>query len=197
MTGGRVRLALVTGAGSAFGRGLVASLLETGWAVRALDDGARSDRAPQAGRGGAVEWVAATPGDAECLAKAMAGVDVVFHLGALSACAAGDGFDDPVGSHVAVAEGTLALLEAARAVKVRRVVYASSWQAAEPGTPHAVQLLAGELYCGLYHRLHALEAVSLRYPAGLSESDAIGSIRRAADAEEGLGAVVVPGEGRP
>ena len=178
MTGARGRQALVTGAGSALGRGLVASLREEGWGVRALDDAAAPDRA----RG---------------LAEAMVGVDVVFHLGALAAGAAGDGFDDPVGSHVAIAEGTLALLEAARAGKVPRVVYASSWQAAEPDTPHAVQLLAGELYCDLYHRLHALEVVSLRYPAGLSESDAIRSVRRAADAREGLGAVVVPGGGRP
>jgi len=121
---------------------------------------------------------------------------VVFHLAARAACVAGEGFDDPVASHVENAEGTLALLEAARAAQVRRVVYASSWQAAEPATPHAVQLLAGELYCGLYHRLHALETVSLRYPAGLSESDAIRSARRAADAGDGLGAVIVPEAGR-
>lgn len=194
MSGARGRQALVTGAGSALGRGLVASLCEEGWGVRAVDDVAGADRAPRAGD--AVEWVPDATSDARGLVRAMGGVDVVFHLGALSACAAGDGFDDPVGSHVAIAEGTLALLEAARAGKVRRVVYASSWQAAEPDTPHAVQLLAGELYCGLYHRLHALEVVSLRYPAGFSESDAIRSVRRAADAREGLGAVVVPGGGR-
>jgi nucleoside-diphosphate-sugar epimerase len=136
------------------------------------------------------------PRDAERLARTLAGADVVFHLAAGAACAAGDGFDDPVGSHVAHAEGTLSLLEAARAARVRRVVYASSWQAAEPDAPHGVQLLAGELYCGLYHRLHGLETVSLRYPARLSEDEAIRAARRAADAEDGLGAVVVPGSGR-
>jgi len=194
MTAGRGRLALVTGAASARGRGLVAALLEAGWVVRALGDDGSPDGAP---RSGAVEWIPGAARDADRLAGAMRGVEVVFHLAVDVACAADEGFDDPVGSHVANAEGTLALLEAARAAQVRRVVYASSWQAAEPGTPHAVQLLAGELYCGLYHRLHALETVSLRYPAGLSEGDAIRPARRAADAEDGLGAVVVLAEGRP
>jgi len=168
---GRGRLALVTGAASGLGRGLVAALGAGGWQVRELG------------------------GDAS-EARALAGADVVFHLAPWQAGAVGDGFDDPVGSHVANAEGTLALLEAARAAQVRRIVYASAPQAAEPTTPHAVQLHAGELYCGLYHRLHALETVSLRYPHGLSESDAIRAMLGAVDAEHGLGTVVVAREGR-
>jgi len=161
----------VTGATRGLGRGLAASLRAHGWQVRELDGGV-----PEA--------------------DALVGADVVFHLAPWLACTVGDGFDDPIGSHVANAEGTLALLEAARAARVPRIVYLSAPQAAEPTTPHAVQLHVGELYCGLYRRLHALETISLRYSATGSEGDAIRAMRCAAEAEDGLGTVVVAGDGR-
>jgi len=181
---GAGRWALVTGAVGPFGGGLAADLARAGWRVRAFD-GAPGD-------------------DPRALREVLAGVDVVFHL----AARAGDGFDDPVAAHAANADATLALLEAARVAQPRRVVYASLWQdeaptsagaeadAPTPETPRAIQKIAGELYCALYHRLHALETVSLRYPAGLSVDEAIRATRLAADAEAGVGGVVTVEAGR-
>jgi len=159
------RLALVTGAGGDLGAPLVAALRQAGWQVRA-HEGSTLDR--------------------DGLTAAAAGADVVFHL----AERPDDGFADPIGSHLENAEATLAVLEAARAAQVRRVVYASSWQAAEATTLHAIQKRAGELYCQLYYRLHGLETISLRYPPGFSEGDAAQATYRAADGDEGVGAVV-------
>jgi hypothetical protein len=53
-----------------------------------------------------------------------------------------------------------------------------------------VQALAAELYCGLYHRLHGLETVALRYPPGFSDDAVARAIRRAALRNEGLGGVI-------
>lgn len=165
MNAGQGRVAFVTGAGGSLGSPLVAALQRAGWQVRASEDDV-----PEAAR----------------LAEAAAGADVVFHLAERPE----DGFANPVASHLENAEATLAVLEAARAAQVRRVVYASSWQVEEAATPYAIQKRAGELYCQLYHRLHGLETVSLRYPPGFSEGDAAQATFRAADGDEGVGAVV-------
>jgi nucleoside-diphosphate-sugar epimerase len=224
------RLALVTGAAGFLGSHLVESLLASGFRVRGLDDGSSGDPANLARVRDAIEWLDADVRDPAPLAEAASGVDVVFHLAARTG--PGGGFDDPVGSHSVNADGTLAVLEAARAARVRRVVHASSWQVygarveglwAEdrppaPASPHAVQKLAGETYCALYHRLHALETVSLRYfpafgprqPRGVREDaeaagdlvfvdDAIRATRLAADAADAqgvLGSVVNVAGGR-
>ncbi|MFQ5692399.1 MAG: NAD-dependent epimerase/dehydratase family protein, partial [Nitrospinota bacterium] len=75
------------------------------------------------------------------------------------------------------AMGTLQVLEAAREAGVRRVIYASSSSvygdspalpkredfSPNPLSPYAVSKLTGEQYCRIYHRLHGLETVGLRY----------------------------------
>ena len=83
----------------------------------------------------------------------------------------------PLPSHDANATGTLQVLEAARALGVRRVVYAGSssaygdtpvlpkveTMAPLPLSPYAVSKLAGELYCQMYARTFGVETVVLRY----------------------------------
>src|SRR5262249_35092378 len=83
----------------------------------------------------------------------------------------------PLESQAINLTGTLVLLEAAREAKVRKFVYASSssvygdtpqlpkveTMTPSPLSPYAVGKLGGELYCRVYHRLHGLETIALRY----------------------------------
>jgi len=170
-----VRRALVTGAEGFLGSHLVESLLADGLAVRALDDGSRGRPEEVAAAGDRIERIRADIRDARALTGAMEGVEWVFHLAARGADAGS--FADPVADHSVNAAGTLAVLEAARRAGVRRVVHASSWRVygerselplaetlePRPASPYAVQKLCGEVYAALYHRLHGLETLSLRY----------------------------------
>ncbi|MBI4416791.1 MAG: NAD-dependent epimerase/dehydratase family protein [Euryarchaeota archaeon] len=109
---------------------------------------------------------------ADNLARAFRDADVVFHLAALVSVP--QSFREPGVFNETNTHGTLAVLRAARAANVRRVVYASS--CAVYGTtppplredspldllsPYAVTKAAGEMWCRLYHEL-GLEAVALR-----------------------------------
>lgn len=109
------------------------------------------------------------------LRELLAGVDTVFHLAAQAGVRGswGEAF------HVYTTRNVLAtqrLLEAARQVPVRRVVYASSSAVygraplpmAEDGptrplSPYGVTKLAAEHLCGLYAAAHRTPVVSLRY----------------------------------
>jgi len=109
------------------------------------------------------------PEDVEAAVK---GAEVVFHLAALVSPA--ESVKDPVRFNEVNTHGTLAVLRAAKASGVRRVVFASSCavyganppplaedMALDLLSPYAVTKAAGELWCRLYHDLGA-EAVALR-----------------------------------
>ena len=105
----------------------------------------------------------------------MEGVRYVIHLAALPSVARS--VEDPLSSHEVNVTGTLNVLEAARRAGVKRVVSASSSavygvrgtlprsedQPPQPLSPYAASKLATEYYCAVYHRLHGLETVSMRY----------------------------------
>jgi UDP-glucose 4-epimerase len=169
------RTVLVTGAAGFLGSHLSESLVREGAHVRALDDGSSGDPDHLRAVRHALDWVEGDVRDAGVLGPLVEGADVVFHLaarvGEAASCA------DPLGSHSVNAQGTLAVLEAARALGTPRVVYASSWRVygarrdrplvetlpPAPDSPYAVQKQCGEVYAALYTRLHALPTVSLRY----------------------------------
>ncbi len=111
-----MRTAFVTGASGFVGANLVRALLDEGWAVRALVRGA----APNLD-GLPVECVA---GDLflPTLAAAMRGCDALFHVAALYSLARRDA---TAVMHANVA-GTQAVLSAARAARIPRVVHTSS-----------------------------------------------------------------------
>jgi UDP-glucose 4-epimerase len=102
-------------------------------------------------------------------------VEVIFHEGALPSVPRS--VEDPVATHEVCATGTLNVLQAARAVHARRVVYAGSSSAygaseklpkhesdpTSPLSPYAVAKLAGEHYCASFSRVYGLETVTLRY----------------------------------
>ena len=166
---------LVTGGVGFIGSNIVHALVARGARVRVLDNFATGRRGNLAGVEDRVDLI---EGDLRRLAdveKAMDGVEVVLHQGALGSVPRS--IADPVTSHEANATGTLHVLQAARTAGVRRVVYASSSSVygdtptlpkAEdmppaPQSPYAVTKLAGELYCRVFSSIHAMEAISLRY----------------------------------
>lgn len=171
----KARLALVTGGAGFIGSHLVDALLAAGWSVRVLDDfssGREENLRHVADR---IEVMRGDFAEPAITARAVQGVAVVFHQGAVPSVPRS--VAEPVRTNRANVVGTLGVLEAARQAGVRRVVYAASSSAygdtevlpkvesmpANPRSPYALQKYAGEVYCRLYHELYGLETVALRY----------------------------------
>ena len=122
-----------------------------------------------------VDFIEADLADADTVAHACRGVDAILHQGALPSVPRS--VRDPRPSHNANLEGTFNVLEGAREVGIRRVLYAASSSAygnqpgfprvetmkPEPIAPYPVQKLAGELYMQTYARVYGMETVCLRY----------------------------------
>ena len=104
----------------------------------------------------------------------LAGADYIFHLAALPRIERS--IDDPLGTHRANVEGTLAALELARRLKVKKFIYTSSSSVygiqkklplketltPNPQNPYAYQKLMGEYYCQIYSQTYNLEVVIFR-----------------------------------
>lgn len=164
--------ALVTGGAGFIGSHLVDLLLSKGCEVVVIDNLATGRRSQVPEK---AVFLQGDVSDAELLAKALPGCDVVFHLAAVSSVQ--DSLDRPIEVHNTNLTATLALLEAAVCHKVPRFVFSSSAAVygdtggeparedmiPKPMSHYAVQKLASEHYCQVYHRLHGLETVCLRY----------------------------------
>jgi len=166
--------ALVTGGAGFIGSHIVDRLLADGHQVRVLDDFSTGKRGnlPEHPELTVVEG---DVGDFDTVTEAMAGVDRVFHEAAVASVPRT--LDDPVGSHRANYMGTLHVLEAARRAGTQRVVFAASAAAygdraappnletmpVDPVSPYAVDKVASEHICRVYHRLYGVETVCLRY----------------------------------
>jgi len=169
------RGALVTGGAGFIGSHLADGLLSAGWRVRLLDDFSSGREANIAHLRGDVELLRGDLRDAELLARALPGVEVVFHQGAVPSVPRS--VAEPERTNDVNVTGTLRVLEAARKAGVRRVVFAASssvygdtpvlpkveTMAPCPLSPYALQKYAGERYCQLFHALYGLETVALRY----------------------------------
>jgi nucleoside-diphosphate-sugar epimerase len=113
--------------------------------------------------------------DTRAVQKAMRGCEVVFHLAALPSVPRS--LEEPSLTSAVNLGGTVEVLEAARHLRPRRVVFASSssiygseYQIAQhelmatyPRSPYAVQKLASEWMCNIYRDNHGLSTISLRY----------------------------------
>ena len=173
---------LVTGGGGFIGSNLVESLLGKGETVRVLDNFATGRRAnleaaPAWARsgGGAFELLEGDIRDPAACRRAVADVDYVLHQAAIPSVQRS--VQDPIASNEVNVTGTLNLLIAARDAAVKRFVMASSSSlygesetlpkvesmAPAPISPYGLQKLAGETYCGIFHRLYGLPTVALRY----------------------------------
>jgi nucleoside-diphosphate-sugar epimerase len=166
---------LVTGGAGFIGSHIAAALAECGARVRVLDDLSTGHAENIEEIGGAVDFVRGSLTDADALARALEGVEVVFHEAAIPSVPRS--VESPEESHRACAEGTFALLVAARRSGVRRLVYAASSSAygdqptlpkvedmrPEPLSPYAAAKLVGEYYCQVWSRVYGFETLSLRY----------------------------------
>jgi UDP-glucose 4-epimerase len=171
--------ALVTGGSGFIGSHLVDTLLERGDDVVVLDNlstGRRAnlDQAIERGARLVVEDIR----DARITGSLVneERPEVLFHLAAqmdVRVSTARPAYDAEINLL-----GTINMLEAARAVGVRRFVYASTGGAIygeadelpasedseiRPEAPYGQAKFAGEGYCDLYRRLHSLSAISLRF----------------------------------
>jgi NAD dependent epimerase/dehydratase len=131
--------ALVTGAGGFIGSHLVERLVHDGARVRAFvhyrGDGQRGwlETSTVAAD---VEFVAGDLVDSECVRKAAEGIDVIFHLGALISIPYS--YVAPRSYLQVNVEGTMNVLEAARAHGISRLVHTSTSEVY--GTPDSVPI---------------------------------------------------------
>lgn len=167
---------LVTGGAGFIGSHLVEALLRDGHRVRVFDDFSTGLKANLEGLPGQPELVEGSLTDPDAVAEAVRGAAVVYHLGALASVARS--VETPLVSHAACATGTLHVLDAARRMGVRRVVYAASSSAyggvsSDEGqtedllpaalSPYAAAKLAGEYYLQAFTATYGLETVRLRF----------------------------------
>lgn len=173
--GGPYRTAVTGGAGF-IGSHLVDRLLDDGHEVMVLDD-LSTGRAANIGHLGHNPYLTlnrvdiSEPGALEGLLE---GVDWVFHLAGMADIV--PSIQSPLKYHKANVDGTVALLEEARAAKVSRLVYAASAScygipdqyptpeitATQPMYPYALSKYVGEQYVMHWNQLYGLPCNSLR-----------------------------------
>ena len=173
-----VTLRLVTGGAGFIGSHVVERLLQDGVRVRVLDNfstGRPENLAFAREAGDRLEVIDGDLRDLAAVERAVQGVDVVYHQAAMRSVPRS--VDDPLGANENNVTGTLHVLDAARRLGVRRVVYASSSsvygaapelpkredQLLAPISPYAVSKAAGEAYARVWSQLYGVETVGLRY----------------------------------
>lgn len=169
-------LCLVTGGAGFIGSHLVEELVRRGRPVRVFDDFSTGLAENLTHLPVRPEIVEGSLVDPIAVARAVRGAGVIFHLGALASVARS--VESPAVTHAACATGTLNLLDAARKVGVRRVVYAASSsayggssgkggqredQVVAARSPYAAAKLAGELYMQAFAHTYGIETVRLRF----------------------------------
>ncbi len=165
---------LVTGGAGFIGSHIVEALVQRGDQVRVLDNLSTGHR-QHVERFDGVEFVEGDIVDPATVAKAVQGIDCVFHQAALASVPRS--VEHPLDTNAACVTGTLNVLDQARRAGVRRVVYAASSSAygdqpysakrevdlPSPLSPYAVAKLAGEHYCHAFYHTYGLETVCIRY----------------------------------
>jgi UDP-glucose 4-epimerase len=163
---------LVTGGAGFIGTNLVERLLLEGQSVTVVDDltGGKAERLPWRARFHKLDIC-----ETEALTEIMRGVDVVVHLAALPRVQFS--IEHPFDAQRVNVGGTLSVLEAARNAGVRRIVYAASSSAYGdqevfplketlpplPKSPYGLQKYHGEVMMRLWHEIHNMQTVSLRF----------------------------------
>ncbi|MGB5604973.1 MAG: NAD-dependent epimerase/dehydratase family protein [Gammaproteobacteria bacterium] len=165
---------LVTGGAGFIGSHIVDRLSADGHHVRILDDFSTGKRENTAASPDA-EIITGDVGDFDTVRAAMEGVNAVFHQAAIASVPAT--VANPLASERTNYRGTLNVLEAARHAGTQRVIFActAAVYGDLPGlpkredmplrslSPYAVDKLASECACQMYHHLYGLETVALRY----------------------------------
>jgi nucleoside-diphosphate-sugar epimerase len=166
---------LVTGGAGFIGSNICAKLVSQGCFVRVLDNLLTGKKANLAGILDKIEFIQADMGAEAAARRAMKGIDIVLHQGALPSVPRS--VDDPAATHRHCVDATFTLLLAARDAGIKRFVYAASSSAygdtptmpkietmlTSPLSPYAVAKLVGEYYCSVFCKVFGLETISLRY----------------------------------
>jgi UDP-glucose 4-epimerase len=121
------------------------------------------------------EFMQASILDREAVRRAMAGVDLVFHLAAMISVP--ESMQQPIECNEINTTGTLVVLEEAVRAKVKKLVLSSSaaiygdnpvspkveTMRPEPKSPYAITKLDGEFYCNMFAAEGRLPTTCLRY----------------------------------
>lgn len=167
--------ALVTGGAGFIGSHISERLLAEEHTVRIYDNFSSGKRANLVPLGGRAEVIEADVRDAAALEKAMEGCDVVFHEAAVVSVPYS--VAHPQETHDVNIQGTLNVLQAARARGVKRLVFACSaavygdaavvpnveTMPPAPMSPYGVEKITGEYYLQTWSKLYGVDTVSLRY----------------------------------
>jgi len=166
---------LVTGGAGFIGSHIAEALARRGDEVRVLDNLSTGKLENLAGIAGRFEFVEGDIRDLETCRRAVDGVRAVFHEAALASVARS--VEDPLLANAVNVTGTLNLLVAAHAARVRSFVLASSsavygddmalpkveGREGRPVSPYGANKLFDEKYAQTFHILHGMNTVSLRY----------------------------------
>jgi len=166
---------LVTGGAGFIGSNLARYVLDKGHDVTVLDNLATGKRENLAEIAERITFVEGDIRDADAVDRAMDGCCAIFHEAALGSVPRS--VEDPVTSHDVNVNGTIMVLERARAAGIRRIVFAASSSAygdrvespkheemdPRPISPYAASKIACEAYMQGYAASYGLETVSLRY----------------------------------
>jgi UDP-glucose 4-epimerase len=166
---------LITGGAGFIGSSLAETLLKGGEPVRILDDFSSGRRKNLETLPGKFELFEGSITDPELVAKAMQGVEVVFHQAAIPSVSRS--VANPQATLFAGVQGTTVVLDVARKSGVRRMVFASSSSVygntptlpkietmqPAPLSPYAVSKLTCEHLMRVFASLYEIETVCLRY----------------------------------
>ncbi len=166
---------LVTGGAGFIGSHIAEALAGRGDEVRVLDDLSTGKRENLAGIAGHVEFLEGDIRDLATCRRAVEGARTVFHQAALASVVRS--VADPILADAINVRGTLNMLVAARDAGVRGFVLASSsavygddpaspkveGREGKPLSPYGVGKLVDEKYAQVFHALHGLKTVALRY----------------------------------
>lgn len=168
---------LVTGAAGFIGSHLVDRLLALGQEVVGLDNlsTGKLENLKSAQKNSQFHLLHGDIRNQQDCEKAVAGVQGVFHQGALASVPMS--IRDPLATHEVNVTGTVHILKAAVHAGVKRVVYASSSavygdclrvpiieeEILSPLSPYALSKMTMEQYAKVFERCYGLETVGLRY----------------------------------
>lgn len=171
------RRVLVTGGAGFIGSHVCDSFLAAGYRVRCMDSFATSKRGNIGHLLGdpSFELLEGDIRDKDACSAAVRDMDVVVHLAALGSVPRS--IADPVTSHAVNLSGFLMVLQAAQEAGIKRFVFASSSSVygdskelpkreeniGKPLSPYAVTKYGNEVYARLFHRMHGMGTVGLRF----------------------------------
>lgn len=166
---------LITGGAGFIGSNLARFILDKGHEVVVLDNFATGKRENLEEIRDRITLIEGDIRDRATVDQAVEGCKAIFHQGALGSVPRS--VEDPLTSHDVNVNGTITVLESARALGVKRIVFAASSSAygdqptspkhegmvPMPISPYASSKVCCEVYLQAYAAVYGMETVALRY----------------------------------